>query len=268
MAECAGGDAPKPEQPNTALIEEIRHASGNAQLLAIYEHRAALDENISAWQKLGEGINKRWPSWLQLKQLIKDAQSLQAALPLLQQVQAIEEKRQLLAEPDPLAPLIAQLTQILREELNWIAHQYNERHQEGMNRLSADSNWQQLTPEQRNQLLSAQKLTEAERPNVQVQDTQAILDTLAHNTLSALADRVAAMPSRFDAVAQEAAELCEPQTQFIRLPRRTLKTETELEQWLEEVKQQLQTRSPKGQSPCNKVKEKKCKLWKKNKETS
>ncbi|KGQ42161.1 hypothetical protein JP28_11930 [Gallibacterium anatis] len=246
LAECAGGDAPKPEQPNTALIEEIRHASGNAQLLAIYEHRAALDENISAWQKLGEGINKRWPSWLQLKQLIKDAQSLQAALPLLQQVQAIEEKRQLLAEPDPLAPLIAQLTQILREELNWIAHQYNERHQEGMNRLSADSNWQQLTPEQRNQLLSAQKLTEAERPNVQVQDTQAILDTLAHNTLSALADRVAAMPSRFDAVAQEAAELCEPQTQFIRLPRRTLKTEAELEQWLEEVKQQLQNALTKG----------------------
>lgn len=246
LAECAGGEAPKPERPSTALIEEIRHTSGNAQLLAIYEHRAALDENISAWQKLGEGINKRWPSWLQLKQLIKDAQSLQAALPLLQQVQAIEEKRQLLAEPDPLAPLIAQLTQILREELNWIAHQYNERHQEGMNRLSADSNWQQLTPEQRNQLLSAQKLTEAERPNVQVQDTQAILDTLAHNTLSALADRVAAMPSRFDAVAQEAAELCEPQTQFIRLPRRTLKTETELEQWLEEVKQQLQNALTKG----------------------
>lgn len=246
LAECAGGEAPKPEQPSTALIEEIRHASGNAQLLAIYEHRAALDENISAWQKLGEGINKRWPSWLQLKQLIKDAQSLQAALPLLQQVQAIEEKRQLLAEPDPLAPLIAQLTQILREELNRIAHQYNERHQEGMNRLSADSNWQQLTPEQRNQLLSAQRLTEAERPNVQVQDTQAILDTLAHNTLPALADRVAAMPVRFDAVVQEAAELCEPQTQFIPLPRRTLKTEAELEQWLEEVKQQLQNALTKG----------------------
>ena len=53
------------------------------------------------------------------------------------------------------------------------------------------------------------------------------------------ADRVAAMPARFDNVASGAAELCEPQAQFIQVPRRTLKTDEEIEAWVDDVKQQL-----------------------------
>jgi len=66
-----------------------------------------------------------------------------------------------------------------------------------------------------------------------------VLTTLDNCALSMFGDRVAAMPARFDNVASGAAELCEPQAQFIQVPRRTLKTDEEIDAWVIEVKQQL-----------------------------
>jgi hypothetical protein len=57
---------------------------------------------------------------------------------------------------------------------------------------------------------------------------------------------VAALPSRFDNVAVAAAELCEPEIQFVSVPRRTLKTEADIDAWAEEVKDQLKTALEKG----------------------
>ena len=59
-------------------------------------------------------------------------------------------------------------------------------------------------------------------------------------------DRVAALPGRFDSVAVGAAELCEPEIQFVNVPRRTLKTGNEIDAWAEEVKSQLKAALAKG----------------------
>ena len=58
-------------------------------------------------------------------------------------------------------------------------------------------------------------------------------------SLSALTDRVAALSFRFDAVLVAAAELMEPEAQFIKFPQRTIKTEQEIEKWLNDVKSQI-----------------------------
>src|SRR5262249_8120178 len=159
LADNAGGEAPKPERPNTKSVDEIRLSSGNEQLKAIYNNRDELTQSIDDWTKLGEQIQKRWPSWLVLKRLMFHAASLQDAEVLQAQVGYIEQQRQLLEEPDLIAPLVANLTQILRDELNRLNQAYQAGHDKGMARLKADKNWQQLEPEQRNPLLAAQKLT-------------------------------------------------------------------------------------------------------------
>ena len=115
-----------------------------------------------------------------------------------------------------------------------------------MLRLAADSNWQQLEPEQRNQLLSEQRLTLSDRPTVAVQSTSDVLATLDHCSLSMFTDRVAALPGRFDNVAVDAALLCEPEIQFVNVRRRTLKTDDEIDAWAEEVKDQLKAALTKG----------------------
>lgn len=246
LADKAGGEAPKPERPDTRFLDDIRLTTGNEQLLALYNCREQLVQSIEHWEKLAEQIQQRWPSWMVLKRLVNHASALADAEVYRAQVDTIEQQRQLLEEPDPINPLITSLTQSLREALNTLNQDYQARHEQGMKRLEADGNWKQLEPEQRNQLLSEQKLTLADQPKVAVQSTEEVLNTLDQCSLGMFADRVAALPSRFDNVAVAAAELCEPEIQFVSVPRRTLKTEADVDAWAEEVKDQLKTALEKG----------------------
>lgn len=241
LADKAGGEAPKPAKPNTASLNEIRLAPGNEQLLALYNRREELSANIESWTNLTERINERWPNWIVLQRLIRHASELQGTEMLLAQVKTIEEQRQLLDDPDPTTPLITNLTQLLRDELNRLDGEYASRHAEGLKRLADDSNWQKLDPEQRYQIMSAQFLHEAARPKVDLRSTSDVLATLDNCSLPMFADRVAAMPARFDNVAKEVAELCEPQAQFIQVPHRMLKNDEDIDAWLDEVRQQLKT---------------------------
>lgn len=246
LADKAGGEAPKPERPDTRFLDDIRLTTGNEQLLALYNRREELVQSIEHWEKLAEQIQQRWPSWMVLKRLVNHASGLADAEVYRAQVDTIEQQRQLLEEPDPINPLITSLTQSLREALNTLNQDYQARHEQGMKRLEADANWKQLEPEQRNQLLSEQKLTLADQPKMAVQSTEEVLNTLDQCSLAMFADRVAALPSRFDNVAVAAAELCEPEIQFVSVPRRTLKTEADVDAWAEEVKDQLKTAVEKG----------------------
>ncbi len=246
LAERAGGEAPKPAKPDTAALDEIRLAAGNEQLLTIYNRREELIQAIDAWRVLAAGIDSRWLSWNTLKRLMVHAASLPDAEIIRAQVQHLEKQRQLLEEPDPIAPLMANLTQLLRDELNRLDAKYQDQHAKGLERLREDTNWQQLEKEQRYQLMSEQVLHEAARPKVEVQTTNDVLATLDKVSLSMFADRVAAMPARFNNVATKAAELLEPEAQFIQVPRRTLKTEEDVDAWLEDVRGQLKTALEKG----------------------
>ncbi|MDX2030912.1 MAG: BREX system P-loop protein BrxC [Blastocatellia bacterium] len=241
LADNAGGEAPKPERPDTKSLDEIRLTAGNEQLKALYNRRDELTQSIDDWAKLGERILKRWPSWLALKRLMTHAGGMQDAEVLQAQVNHIEQERQLLEEPDLIAPLAANLTQLLRDELNRLNQAYQAGHDQGMARLKADKNWQQLEPEQRNELLAAQKLTLSQAPAINVATTDEIIATLNQVTLPALSDRVAAMSSRFDAAQVRAAELMEPEAQFLRLPSRTIKTDDEIDAWLEDAKKEIQS---------------------------
>jgi hypothetical protein len=174
-----------------------------------------------------------------LNRLLTQVNGLSGAEVLVAQVTHIEQQRQLLEEPDPITPLMASLTQLLREELNRLHTDYQARHQKGMARLDADTNWQQLEPEQRNSLLATQKLTLSDAPKVQVANTEEVLATVDRLSLSSFTDRVAAIDSRFDAVMVAAAELMEPEAQFVKLPSRTIKTAEDIEAWLLDAKKAI-----------------------------
>ncbi len=239
LAEAAGGEAPKPELPDTAFIDELRLTAGNEQLLAVYNRRDDLTQAIDSWTQLGKRITVRWPDWILLKRLVGHATDIKDAEVMQAQATTIEKQRQLLEELDLILPLAANLTQMLREELNRLDKEYKALHQKGMERLKGDANWQQLEPEQRNTLLADQKLTLEDQPRVELSNVDDVLATLGRIGLDMFTATVAAMPSRFDNVAKSAAELCEPEVQFIHVPRRTLKTEIDIDTWIEEVKQQL-----------------------------
>ncbi len=246
LADQAGGDTPKPTRPDTKFLDDIRLTSGNEQLLSLYNRREELSLSIDSWADLAQRIYNCWPDWVALKRLMAHAAGLKDVEVIMAQITTIEEQRQLLEEPDLVAPLVANLTQLLRDELNRLDSEYASRHEQGVKLLENDSNWQQLESEQCYQLMFEQSLHNAAKPEVKVQSTDDVLVTLDKFGLSMFADRVAALPARFDTVAAKAAELCEPEVQFIKVPHPTLKTEAEIDAWVDEVKQQLKTALQQG----------------------
>ena len=246
LADRAGGEAPKPARPDTKSLDEIRLTAGNEQLLALYNWRDELGGSIDRWTDLAERIVTRWPNWSDLKRLVAHVSGLQDAEVILAQVKTIEQQRQLLEEPDPVGPLIAGLTQLLRDKLNKLDGQYATSHAEGHKRLAEDRNWQQLEQEQRSQLLFDNSLNESARPKVEVRSTRDVLATLDNCALSMFAERVAALPTHFNEVLLGAAKLMEPGVQVVSLPRRTLKTDEEIDAWVNEVQQRLKAALKQG----------------------
>lgn len=246
LADRAGGSAPRPERPDCSFLDEIRKAAGNSRLLAVYDRREQILRAIEDWTAAGDEIDRRMPTWNELKRLCAHASSLEQAKAILAQIGSIESQRALLAMPDPLAPLLGKLAQVLREELNRLAEAYADGHAQGMAALRNDVNWQKLDSEQRNGILAASKLDEKAKPLIDVSSNAAILGTLERDSLSSLANGVAALPSRFAAASREAAELNEPQTQFVALSRALLKNEAEIDAWLAESGQKLRDALKKG----------------------
>ena len=246
LANRAGGQAPRPELPNIDSLEEIRLSAGNEQLMAIYNRRDELKESFAKWQAQAERTADRWPVWLKLQSLLKHAGPLPEATTLAAQAASIENHRLLLADPDPITPMVQTLTQSLRDELNRLAKRLETEVESNFEVVEKDPHWQQLEPEQRNELLASQGLTLGQRPEIKVQTDSDIVATLDRVSLSSLRDRVVAIPSRFQQVQREAATLLEPEVTFVSLPRRTMKNTEEIDAWLGEVKQRLTEALDKG----------------------
>ena len=246
LADQAGGDAPKPAYPDTEFLNEIRLTAGNEQLLSIYNRREELTQCIDTWTDLAQRITKRWPNWTILKQLVTNASTIQDSEVFISQVKTIETQRQLLVEPDLVTPLISNLSQLLRDELNDLKKQWDTQWAAGESKLDNDENWAKLEPEQRYELRTKQQLVETSVPKISVEDTPAILNTLNTIGIEPLRDRIAAMPGRFDQVVFGAAKLMEPKVQNVSLPNRTLKTDTDVDTWLEEIRAILREKIQKG----------------------
>ena len=241
LADRAGGDAPRPRRPDRTALDEIRLSAGNEQLLGIYNRRDELKEVFEAWELQATRIEARWPLWQRLQALLLHAGSLAEADVYRVQVKSIVEGRLLLTTPDPVTPMVSALAQLLRDELNSLGARYDEDHRKGHQGLLADPSWDKLETEQRDDLLARHGVAPSHRPVIKVGTEADIVATLTATSLSALRDRVAALPSRFQHVQQDAARLAEPQVTFVPLPRRTMKTHDEVQAWIAEVQQELES---------------------------
>nr|MBF0223336.1 BREX system P-loop protein BrxC [Desulfobulbaceae bacterium] len=246
LAEQAGGEAPKPEKPNTSRLDDIRRLAGNERLLALYNSKEEIADNISEWKKHAEVIAKKWPDWLTLSQLAHHAEGIKDAQVLLSQIEQLCKNRLLLEEPDVIRPILISLTQILRQELGKLKSSYDQKTEAGEARLEADENWVKLEVEQRYALRKPHQLIEAAAPVLELENSENVLKTLNGISLSALRDRVAAIDGRFEQVILDAAKLLEPKAQEVRLGSRTLKTESEVDDWLSEVRAELLTKLKDG----------------------
>jgi hypothetical protein len=208
-------------------------------LLAIFNKKEEIQQAIDDWNTSAKGISERIVAWQKLERLCYHAKGLQDSEVIITQVEHIKQNRQLMEPTDLIAPLVSSLSQLLREELNKLKNVFEINWDAGGKKLDADENWQQLDADQRHQLRKEQQLVEVVKPKVNLESTDEIISTLNELSLSAFKDRVIAMPSRFDQITLEAAQLMEPDIQQISLPSQTLKSEQDIDDWLKKVRQLL-----------------------------
>jgi hypothetical protein len=244
LANRAGGDEPKPAPPDQRFIDDIQQMSGNELILALFNRCDEISQAIDSWTTRAEKIAKRWPSWLSLMELFYLAGDLEETQDVARQVQAIKTERMLLSEPDPVQPLLKTLEEITRNELNRRVDAYTNKYNNHMQEIEAEPSWQELTKDERDNIINQSNITPVPEVNVGTRDQ--LMQSLRQSSIKWLRDQTDALSNRFENVRVLVAKAQEPQTRPIDIPRRILKTETEIDTWLNEVEQQLKSALKKG----------------------
>lgn len=239
LADRAGGESPKPVRPSTSFIDEIRLSVGNEQLLALYNQRDLINSSIDHWSQLAEKITQRWPLWTTLERLESYAMDSEGVDELVVQIEYIRTQRRLLEDPDLINPLIGMVSQVLREKLNELQKAWNSQWDAGEVLIEQDENWRQLDPEQKHALRTPLQLVQKYVPRIRVDNTDAILGTLAEINIQSLQDRISALPTRYGQLILQAAKLMEPTVQSLTINKPVLKSESDIDDWLESLRKEL-----------------------------
>ncbi|MCS7466131.1 BREX system P-loop protein BrxC [Stieleria sp. ICT_E10.1] len=235
LANSAGGDAPMPATPDRSAIEEIRLASGNEQLLVIYNRRDDLEQSIDDWEAIAKKIGERWPVWQQLQSLLTHAGNVKAADEARQQAGAITDQRLLLADPDPISPMVKSVEDTLRSELTSKHQAFCDRLKKREESLQSDESWAQLSQEQQASIRSQCNIEPIAA--MQVSSQEELIAALKSYPISSWSDRIEALSGRFARARELAAKELEPETQSIEIPRRTFNKDDvdAVAAWLDEV---------------------------------
>jgi len=244
LADSAGGEAPRPEAPSTGDVRDLQMLSGNAQLLKVHEQREALTVCLTAWKKSADAIAKRWPVWQRLESLLGFAAGLPEAAAVGESMAAVVAGRALLADPDPVPELNKQLVHALRLVVGQLQEDLEAAFVAGHQKLAASPVWAALGDESCESLSATCQLNPPPKTPIGTDDE--ILAALGARTLTDRRNLLDAVPQRFSRALDEASRLLEPKATRITLPGATIKSTAELDQWLAEVRAQVEIELQEG----------------------
>jgi hypothetical protein len=236
LARSAAGDPPAPSLEGMTLINTLESASGNDQIVALATNDTAIQSQVKAWMERAEKLKKRQPGWNTLQALLKELGNLDGGS-LAAQAKAIAEQRTLLADPDPVAPLVKEANDRLRERLQQLGEALAKTHLIASETLAKDENWTKLDETQRVSVQEDSQL--GSLPSLKLGTVDEVLATLQITPLSTLETLKDALPQRYAAARRKAAQMLIPTAIQVHLPHRTLQNEPEVEAWLAEVREDL-----------------------------
>jgi hypothetical protein len=211
------------------------------ELFTRYDELVGLSKT---WTKTADDIAKRLPVWHQLNELLRHAKALGPYTALKAEVDAIAAQRSLLAEPDPVRPLLDKAVDLLRQALNAKLQAFEQTFQQQQSQLQQDADWNKLTDAQRADLTGKHNLSAPVA--LQLGTPEQLQDALDSCDLDHWVSKAQALPSRFEAARHAAVQLLKPNVVHVALPKRTLNDEAELQAWLAEVQALLQAKLQQG----------------------
>jgi hypothetical protein len=238
LAARAGGPPPLPDAPGTDHIDALAVLAGNQRFRAVGDDHERLNQDLDRWRAADHQREKRESSWNELQRLYRHAEGLPVAATLAPAISAIREGRQLLDDPDPTAPLLADLSAALRAELASRAVQLATAQEAAVADLVSWNDWDRLDPGDQETILAEAQLVVGESPDVSTD--AALLQALDSASLAAWLDRISLVPGRRDQARQRAATRIEPESVTVALPSATVKSTNDLQLYLEEVRARVQ----------------------------
>jgi hypothetical protein len=243
----AGGEAPKPAVPDVTHLNQLEQLAGNALLVQLHTDKDKLLADANAWQQAGQAIDKRWPNWIQLSDLLNQAKELGPHEELAEEAKAIADQRALLSTPDPVQALLEKTVDLLRRSLNHHVQSFQDEYTARLSALQADKSWQKLSATDQTAILKEGGLEQAQVPDMS--SAAALEQALDDCPLARWADKREALANRFDQARQKAVQKVTPKAMPVQLPRRVLSSQDELKAWLDEVEKLLKERL--GQGPVS-----------------
>jgi hypothetical protein len=237
LAARAGGPPPLPAPSETSHLDGIAALAGNQQVRAVAQHAEQLRQDIKTWSAAGEQRADREAAWSTLDRLLIHAVTLDLAASVRAQRDAIEADRLLMHSPDPVAPLIKELSDALRRAVLDVATLAKDDQAKALADIEASAEWQQLDPADRAPILQASGVTGIAVPAVGSDDE--LLRALDATPLSAWAERRQAIPAKVAAARVAAAKRLEPMSVTVTTPAATLRTESEVDAYLAALREQL-----------------------------
>ena len=246
LAERAGGEAPLPASPNTQVLHDLEGREGNERLLGLLEQQTELRQYYIEWTQLAATAKQRLPQWQLLAELLRMAPTSPIIDPIRQEAEALRLGRLLLHETDFVAHLLVRLTDELKVALSERKQRYIDDYDARMATLQNDAYFGKLVPDQKHALLAQNQLLA--KPEQKPLDAAELLNNLQKSSLDTWETKLAALPGQFQAVHTAAVKLTQPQAQMYKLPRTTIASRPELEEYLDSLRTELEEMLDNGES--------------------
>jgi hypothetical protein len=238
LASQISGDAPKPEPINISFIKDIENKQGNERLIDIIEQQANLQASFDEWSAKSKLVDKRMPLWQLLSELSSHAPDNADFEQLKHEIQAIEDNRLLFQEPDSIQPKLDVLVDKLKSLLNQFKEQYINLYDEKMDVLQKDEYFSKVNPDQKRSILLKRQLLE--KPIIKDLDASGLLNHLQKSSFAYWRSKVTALPAEFQSAREDAIALLAPQATTFSLPKVTISNQTDIDNYISELKTELE----------------------------
>jgi len=238
LAKTISGDAPKPETINIQFIKDIENLDGNERLLRILLEGGDLKEKYLEWNEKAVLVAKREPQWLLLVELANFAPATSEVEEIIREIEAIPINRLLLHHPDPIQPLLTDLAEKLKNELNSLKENYIRIYDEQMLALQANEYFSKIKPDEKHAIMARHQILG--KPEIKPLDPAGLLNTFKKVSLDGWQTKIAALTGQFQSAIDEAIVQAAPQARSFSLPRKTLKSQADIDTYVEELKTELE----------------------------
>ena len=228
------GPSPRPAPALPELLDELDKLSGKDLVKRLSQEEKAVQQLALDLQAQADKLKDREPRWTNLTQLVTYLGDEDAALKT--ERQAVLDGRLLLAEPDPVPDLLHRASDVLRSRLNAAYAAYASAFQAVTDALAQQADWHKLPAPDQASILVATGLNAVQAPPA-VGTLQDLLGALTQCTPQRWGERQDALGGKLQQALAACAKKLEPTVQPYAIPARMVRTEPELNAWLDEVRQ-------------------------------